>query len=92
MHVGSNSLTRDEPRPPALGVWSLSHCATSEVPGEIAKMQTWLPTSDNRFGIWFKNVYFESTQVMEIQVQALHFEDRDRKSAQQQKITRTFRF
>ena len=33
MHVGSSSLTRDgTPGPPALGVWSPSHCATREVP------------------------------------------------------------
>ena len=31
-HVGSNSQTGIHPRPPALGVWSLSHWTTREVP------------------------------------------------------------
>ena len=31
-YVGSSSLNRDEPRTPALGVWSLSHWTTREVP------------------------------------------------------------
>ena len=31
-HVGFSSLTRDEPRPPALEAWSLSHWTTREVP------------------------------------------------------------
>ena len=32
-HVGSSSPPRVESRPPALGVWSLSHQTTREVPG-----------------------------------------------------------
>ena len=29
---GSSSLTRGQTQPPTLGVWSLSHCTTMEVP------------------------------------------------------------
>ena len=36
MHVGSISLTRDQTWAPALGAWSLNHCTTREVPGEIS--------------------------------------------------------
>ena len=32
---GSSSLTRDETGPPALGVQSLSHWTTREVPGDL---------------------------------------------------------
>ena len=35
MHVESSSLTRDQTQAPALGVWSLIHCTTSEVPSFI---------------------------------------------------------
>ena len=35
MRVGSSSLTRDEPRLPALGAQSLNHWTTREVPGNI---------------------------------------------------------
>ena len=31
-HVGSSSLTRDQPGPPALGAWSLGPWTTTEVP------------------------------------------------------------
>ena len=31
-YMGSSSLTRDQPRPPALGTRSLSHWTTKEVP------------------------------------------------------------
>ena len=39
-HVGSSSPTGIEPRPPALGAWSLSHWTTREVPEDLFKMQT----------------------------------------------------
>ena len=32
MHVGSSSLTRVEPGPPALGALSLNYCTTRKVP------------------------------------------------------------
>ena len=32
MHAGSSSLTRDQTQAPALGVWSLTHWTTREVP------------------------------------------------------------
>ena len=32
-HVGSSSLTKERPRPPALGTWSLGHWTTREVLG-----------------------------------------------------------
>ena len=39
MHVGSSSLTRDQPGSPALGVWSPIHWTTREVPKFLAFMK-----------------------------------------------------
>ena len=40
-HVGSNSLPGFEPRPLALGVWSVSHWTTRDVPETCATVLMW---------------------------------------------------